>query len=101
MVGNTYPNFDSIVGYGINANGDVTVLAGNVIITDVWYNSGASTATDGTGFEGATTHAVEFLKACPATNLLASTVSEVLVTEDAINTISTESGDDIYEEDQQ
>ena len=101
MVGNTYPNFDSIVGYGINANGDVTVLAGNVIITNVWYNSGASTATDGTGFEGATTFAVEFLKASPATNLLASTVSEVLVTEDAINTISTESGDDIYEEDQQ
>jgi hypothetical protein len=89
------------VGYGIDADGNVAVLASNVVTTNTWYNPGTGAATDGTGFEGATTFAVEFLKDSPATNLLASTVSDVLVTEDAINTISTESGDDIYEEDQQ
>ena len=101
IVGNTYPYYDATVGYGIDSDGNVTVLAGNVITSNVWYNLGSGTASDGTGFEGTTTYAVQFLKDAPATALSVSSISEALGTEDAINTLTTESGDEIYEEDQE
>jgi hypothetical protein len=68
---------------------------------NVWYNDGTGLATDGTGFEGSTTDAVEFLKASEATNTVKVTVSDELVTEDAINTLTTEDDTAIFEEDQQ
>jgi hypothetical protein len=40
------------------------------------------------------------LKAAPATNTVISTVSDEITTEDAINTLTTETGTRIIEEDQ-
>ena len=96
-----YPISSNIAGYNINSTGDVVISANTTLRTaNVWYNLGAGAATDGTGFEGATTEAVLFLKAAPATNTVISTVSDEITTEDAINTLTTETGRRIIEEDQ-
>jgi hypothetical protein len=85
----------------VTAGGNVTVGAGNVLITArSWYNLGANIATDSTGFNGAITNAVLFLKQATANNLIVSSISDELVTEDAINTLTTEDGNTIIEEDQ-
>jgi hypothetical protein len=72
---------------------------GNV---NLWYNDGNHTfaATDGSGLQGSTTLAALFLKDSSATEAIKGTVSDELVTEDAINTITTEDGNTIIEEDQ-
>ena len=99
--GNIYPISSNIAGYNINSIGNVLISANATLRTaNVWYNTGAGAATDGTGFEGATTEAVLFLKAAPATNTVISTVSDEITTEDAINTLTTETGTRIIEEDQ-
>ena len=61
--GNVYPMSITLAGLA-DINGNVTVAA-NVILTtaNVWTNAGITTATDGTGFNGATTEQVLFLKA--------------------------------------
>jgi hypothetical protein len=101
QAGNTYPDFDRITGWGVNSSGNITVGAGNVLITArSWYNLGANIATDSTGFNGATTNAVLFLKQATANNLIVSSIPDELVTEDAINTLTTENGNTIIEEDQ-
>jgi hypothetical protein len=85
----------------VTAGGNVTVGAGNVLITArSWYNLGAANiATDGTGFNGAITNAVLFLKQATANNLIVASIPDELATEDAINTLTTEDGNTIIEED--
>ena len=65
--GNVYPMSITLAGL-VNTTGTVTIAA-NVTLTtaNVWYNVGATTATDGTGFNGAITPQVTFLKASTAT----------------------------------
>jgi hypothetical protein len=77
----------------------ITVGTNNANV-GVWFNSGSNVATDGTGFEGSTTDAVNFLKASTAGNIQIATVSEMIITEDAVNTITTEDGRILVEEDQ-
>ena len=87
----------------VTAGGNVTVGAGNVLITArSWYNlgDGITTVTDGTGYNGAITNAVLFLKQATANNLIVASIPDELVTEDAINTLTTEDGNTIIEEDQ-
>jgi hypothetical protein len=85
----------------VTAGGNVTVGAGNVLITvRSWYNLGANIATDSTGFNGAITSAVLFLKQATANNLIVASIPDELATEDAINTLTTEDGNTIIEEDQ-
>ena len=70
--------------------------SGNVYIyANVLYNSGVGTALDGTGLTGSTTPGALFLKANTAPVI---TVSVGLVTEDAINILTTENGNEIYNE---
>jgi hypothetical protein len=120
---NVYPVSSNIAGYGLSDNGAVLVqeqhlvsgttgklsaklqgdLIGNILTTaniNHWYNNGdhITVSTDGTGFEGATTSAVMFLKSSPATNLIVATIADLLTTEDAINTLTTEDGQQILEE---
>jgi hypothetical protein len=98
-----YPFAREQAGYNVSIvaeGGNVTVGSGNVLITaNIWYNAGSGVATDGTGFDGATTAAVNFLKECYADELLVALIPDLLITEDAINTLTTESGDQISEED--
>ena len=77
----------------------ITVGSRNANVS-VWFNAGANVATDGTGFEGSTAAAVNFLKAATAGNIQIATVSEMITTEDAVNTLTTEDGDILVEEDQ-
>ena len=85
----------------VTAGGNVTVGEGNVLITArSWYNLGANIATDSTGFNGAITNAVLFLKQATANNLIVASIPDELATEDAINTLTTEDGNTIIEEDQ-
>ena len=85
----------------VSVGGNVTVGAGNVLIrANIWYNLGSGAATDGTGFTGAITNAVLFLKDALANNLVVAGTSDELSTEDTINTITTEDGRKIIEEDQ-
>ena len=96
--GNVYPMSITLAGLA-DINGNVTVAA-NVILTtaNVWYNLGGSTATDGTGFEGAITEPVLFLKASTATNTIISAIKDIITTEDAVNTLTTEDNKQILED---
>jgi hypothetical protein len=79
-----------------------TTTVGNVTANiNLWYNDGdhVTNATDGTGFNGSNTAAVLFLKAGYANNTLTATALDLLVTEDAVNTITTEDGQTLIEED--
>lgn len=80
-----------------------TITAGTVLETEtmanVWVNWIANVRADGTGMEGAITDSILFLKAAPAGNVLVASIPDNLTTEDAINTITTESGAIIIEED--
>lgn len=116
-IGNTYPvssTQDGYIGYidtgngniEVTSNGTANVVANITLVTaniNQWYNfgDGISTATDGLGFDGSTTEAVMFLKDAFADNLIITTVSDLLVTEDAVNTITTEDGHILVEEDQE
>jgi len=67
--------------------------------TEVWYNAGANVATDGTGFEGATTAQVNFLKLYPATETsVIESLPNELVTEAVNSVITTEDDDPIIRE---
>jgi len=71
----------------------VTILANTTLATsNIWLNHGTYTAADGTGFAGATTIPVEYLKAGPATLNATNIINDNLVTEDAINTLIAENG---------
>jgi hypothetical protein len=72
-------------------------FAGNLMVfANVLYNSGSGTAIDGTGLTGSTTPGALFLKANIAPIV---ETSQGLGTEDAINTLTTESNVEIYTED--
>jgi hypothetical protein len=83
----------------ITLYGNVTITSNTTLRTaNVWYNLGTGVATDGTGFEGSTTIPVLFLKEATATNTVINIIPDELGTEDAINTLTTESGSTIIEE---
>jgi hypothetical protein len=93
-----YPMVEAIAGK-IDASGQVIVLANTTVVTaNVWHNLGLSAATDGTGFEGATTEQVLFLKQATATNTVVASVQDLLTTEDTVNILTTENGQQILEE---
>jgi hypothetical protein len=93
-----YPFVDAIAGK-VDVNGQVIVSANTTLITsNVWQNAGASTATDGTGFEGADTTQVLFLKQATATNIVVASIQDLLTTEDTVNILITEDGQKILEE---
>ena len=72
---------------------------GNLMLNaNVLYNSGSGTATDGLGLNGSTTAGALFLKAGVLGSNVIPGVSNELVTEDAINTITTEGNVAIYTE---
>ena len=91
-----YPLATKRTGYinGLDINGNITLPAGTMSVSSVsWYNVGANTATDGTGFEGAVTEQVLFLKDAEATDISEDTVpGNEFLTEDAVNTLITETG---------
>jgi hypothetical protein len=94
---NVYPLNVAIQGL-VNGAGQVTIAANTFLSTSkVWYNVGAGVATDGTGFEGAITEPVAFLKAKLATINSEYTGPSQIGTEDGLNTLLTEDGnDEIY-----
>jgi len=80
-------------------NGSTVVAEVDVYYSNVWYNSGTSTITDGSGFTGANTQAVNFLRGRSVTSTVIPGVTNALTTEDAINTLTTETDDEINTED--
>ena len=100
--GPIYPISSNIAGFigltdGGNVNvtvstSDVATINANTHLqqSNVWYNIGTGTATDGTGLEGATTESALFIKQELAILNATSIKPDELVTEDAINTLTTE-----------
>ena len=85
-----YPTSMQTTGY-VDVIGNIVVSANTTLVTsNVWYNVGSGIATDGTGFEGATTVPVLFLKDKVATFNAEYTASGQLGTEDAVNILVTE-----------
>jgi hypothetical protein len=83
----------------VDSNGNVTIAANiSLHTTNVWYNLGTGIATDGTGFDGATTVPVTFLKASTASNIVVTAIKDMITTEDAVNTLTTEDGNTIIED---
>ena len=80
-------------------NGSTVVAEVDVYYANVWLNSGVGTITDGLGFTGANTTATNFLRGYPVTSTVIPGVSNPMTTEDAINTLTTETDDEIYTED--
>jgi hypothetical protein len=95
----TYP----IGSYVIDA-GNAQVIPGTVygseyLNANIWYNAGSGTAVDGSGMNGSTTEATNFLRLDPGSaNPIIPGEPSAIVTENAIN-IDTEDGRDIYTED--
>lgn len=79
--------------------GSVVKATVDVYYANVWLNSGSGTIVDGTGFTGANTQSVNFLRGHSVTSTVIPGVSNPLTTEDAINTLTTETDDEIYTED--
>lgn len=69
------------------------------LYANVFYNSGSGTATDGTGLNGSVTPGALFLKALPLGSNVIPGINNPIITEDAINTITTENDDGLYTED--
>jgi hypothetical protein len=83
----------------VDPTGSVIIDANVTLQTaNVWYELGATTASNGAGFEDTNTEPVLFLKAGPAsfTRRIPS-IPDPITTEDAVNII-TEDGNDLYEE---
>lgn len=106
--GNIYPISSNIAGFiGLTDGGnvnvtvtttDVAVISANTRLqqSNVWLSN--TGLPDGTGLAGSTTTSSLFIKAKVATRNSLVIKRDVLVTEDAINTLTTESGDEITEE---
>jgi hypothetical protein len=90
--GNTITFVDGI------ASGSIVRAEVTVQFANVWYN-GTGDTIDGTGMTGANTAATNFLRGYPVTSSVIPGVSNPLTTEDAINTLTTETDDEIYTED--
>jgi hypothetical protein len=83
---------------GLNA-GSVVRAEVEVQFANVWYN-GSGAYIDGTGMTGANTAATNFLKRYPiTTGNITPGIPNAITTEDAINTLTTETDDEIYTED--
>ena len=83
----------------VDNNGNVTIAANiELHTTNVWYNLGSGVATDGTGFDGSTTVPVTFLKGSTATNIVVTAIKDMITTEDAVNTLTTEDSKTIIED---
>jgi hypothetical protein len=98
--GNTYPITSNIAGK-VDSVGNITVTANTVLQTaNIWFNHGAGNliATDGTGLDGATTVPALFIKAELAILNSTNIKADELITEDAINMLSTEDGTVLTEE---
>jgi hypothetical protein len=80
-------------------SGSTVVAEVDIYYANVWYNSGVGTITDSLGFTGANTQAVNFLRGYSVTSSVIPGVSNPLTTEDAINTLTTETDNEIYTED--
>lgn len=109
--GPIYPISSTYAGYLGNVNGNISVTEGTATITAntvlrtgnirQWYDPATynSTITDDFGFFfSSTTEAVSFLKEAPASTIIFSIIPNFIVTEDAINTITTENGNPLYKE---
>jgi hypothetical protein len=100
-IANAYPLATTLHGMA-SAAGTVTVYATDANVSlhtaNVWYNLGGGSATDGTGFEGAITEPVLFLKASTATNTIISAIKDMITTEDAVNILTTEDNKQILED---
>jgi hypothetical protein len=98
--GNVYPISSNLAGYiGSTDNGNVTVSTTEIATiksdtplqqSNIWLNLGANVATDGTGLLGAGTVPALFIKSELAILSATSIKPDILVTEDAINTLTTE-----------
>jgi hypothetical protein len=97
LTANVYPLNTRIQG-NISATGTVSIAANTTLQTTTsWYNLGVGIPTDTTGFEGAITAQVLFLKDKVATFNSEYTTPSQLGTEDGLNTLITEDGiDEIY-----
>ena len=74
--GNVYPMSITVAGL-VDIAGNVSIAVEEylpLITANVWYNIGATTATDGNGFDGATTPQVTFIKNSTA-NTIASYIA--------------------------
>ena len=96
--GNVYP-ISSVIAGKVDSVGNITVTANTVLQTaNIWLNLGANVATDGTGLDGATTVPALFIKAELAILNSTNIKADELITEDAINMLSTEDGTVLTEE---
>jgi hypothetical protein len=93
------------VNYGTTISFVSGIAAGSVVraevtaqFANVWYN-GTGNTIDGTGMTGANTAATNFLRAYSVTSSVIPGISNPVTTEDAINTLTTETDDEIYTED--
>jgi hypothetical protein len=94
------------VEYGTTVSFISSIASGSVVRTEVdvqfanvWYNSGSGTYIDGTGMTGSNTAATNFLRGYSVTSSVIPGVTNALTTEGAINTLTTETDDEIYTED--
>lgn len=74
-------------------------VAASTSFTSIINQTFANGLPTGTGLDASPTDAAIFIKACNARNILGIVLTQALETEDAVNTITTEDGDDLYEED--
>ena len=96
--GNVYPINSNIAG-SVNTAGNITVTNGTLLQTaNIWLNLGTNVATDGTGLIGATTVPALFIKSELAILNSTNIKADELITEDAINMLSTEDGTVLTEE---
>jgi hypothetical protein len=103
--GNVYPISSNLAGYiGSTDNGNVTVSTTEIATiksdtplqqSNIWLNLGANVATDGTGLLGAGTVPALFIKSELAILSATSIKPEILMTEDAINKLTTEDDNEI------
>jgi hypothetical protein len=96
---NVTVNYGNTISFtsGINA-GSVVRAEVAVQFANVWYN-GTGDTIDGSGMTGANTAATNFLRGRSVTSGIVPGVSNPITTEDAINTLTTETDDEIYTED--
>ena len=90
--GNVYPLQDNFIGYDIDTTGNTTIGSGNILVTaNVWSNVSANVSA-GIYERDTVSEQILFLKAEPATYTVG------IITENAVNILTTEDGDIIIEE---
>jgi hypothetical protein len=92
------PYWSDVVDAGQEQRVPGTTYGNLQVYANVLLNSGTGTAVDGTGLDLSTTPGAVFLKAGVLGSGVIPGVSNPLVTEDAINTITSENDDDIHTE---